>query len=114
MSLVEDLAQVEASLAGLLQELHTLRQRVAMLESQNEHLRARLYEREQRGGAEQLARLYGEGFHICPPQFARSRTDGQDCLFCLSFLERQRTEAPFGRGEAAVSSAEQAGGGEHR
>lgn len=36
---------------------------------------------------ENLGRIYNEGYHICSMAFGEPR--GDDCLFCIAFLEKE-------------------------
>lgn len=48
-------------------------------------------------GHANLARLYQEGYHICPMHFGSQR-NGEECLFCAGLLRRGRDNK--GTGEA--------------
>ena len=91
MSIAERLATLEATLAQLHTEFIEIAATVEQLEAENERLRAQLSpealsEAQGLGGGQQaLAKLYEEGFHICPEYYGRLH-DENGCLFCQEVL----------------------------
>ncbi len=83
------LGELEGCLNEALKEVRRLRNRARTLEEENQRLRAFMFSSmEDEGGRQKLLRFYQDGFHVCPPQFARVRSS-EGCLFCQSFLEKK-------------------------
>ena len=87
MALRNEILALEDQLNDLLDKLQELRIKVDSMEVQNARLLERLsVENIRSEGLEELTKLYDEGYHICATYNAQRR-NGEECLFCQSFLK---------------------------
>lgn len=91
--LAQALQELEAKLKALEEDLVGIRRYVEILEQDNIAMQAVIKKKNMVvSGHDNLLNLFEAGFHVCPFHFGELR-DG-DCLFCMTFLDREELSQP--------------------
>lgn len=86
MSLSEEMRLWQERLEALTADFERLQAEALELERQNKLLQEQVSKEGLRARSQsELAAIYDDGYHICHTGFGRPR-EGEDCIFCLSFL----------------------------
>ena len=87
MTLSDEIKTWQEQMFFLLQEGERLIAKAEELEQQNAILQEQISKEGLRSRSmDELSAIYDDGYHICHAGFGRPREDGEDCIFCLSFL----------------------------